>query len=163
MSDQINARAPGLVALEQHRELGGDFSVIAIPKFARRLAFVPQPACDGRSVEWVPYDVADYMMKRFNKTGRAHLTIAYDLMNGSQSGVAAEPLSLDQFRAMLRRVAQEEWFQQLLRTGGSLLVAEVAETPVVVAGGEAEEVAVEEEELNPSAPYKPRHKRGGRG
>lgn len=109
---QLHSRQPGLVALEHHPEHGGRFGHIDIPKFGRRLNFSPVPRLGNRRVEYVPPEIADYMIRRFNQNGMIHLTLAHDLMN---QGEHQAGLSKEQFRALLQEMAQEDWFAEAVR------------------------------------------------
>lgn len=113
LDKELHLRTPGLVALEHHPEAGGAFAHIDIPKFGRRLAF-PERA-DGRRVEFVPPDIAQYMIQRFNRNGLVHLTVAYDLM-GEQSASVGGSLSKEQFTAMLQQAITEPWFGEAVRS-----------------------------------------------
>lgn len=112
LDNQLHLRTPGLVALEHHPEAGGAFGHIDIPKYGRRLAF-PERA-DGRRVEFVPPDIAQYMINRFNRNGLIHLTVAYDLM-AEHTAPAAGTLSQEQFTAMLQQAVTEPWFAEAVR------------------------------------------------
>lgn len=113
LDKQLHLRTPGLVALEHHPEGGGAFGHIDIPKFGRRLAFPAR--ADGRRVEYVPPDIAQYMIQRFNRNGVVHLTIAYDLM-GENPASGGGSISQEQFTAMLQQAVTEPWFAEAVRT-----------------------------------------------